>query len=159
LGFPDRVYTEEEVRRAKALVDKGYKHNLQILGSSDFKTKVENALKLVKTAGSSEFLSTYIRTIREIDGLTQLRHAEAAIWANKYAVENAVDAASLFVQKAYHMKEYLEGKLYYGGEAERRSFEKRRDFLQVLRKKSHDEKVRKECDRLLQIWKEASLIY
>ena len=57
----------------------------------------------------------------EIDGITQLRETEVAIWANKFAVENPVDFASLIIQKAYHMKEYLEGELYYGGNAEKRS--------------------------------------
>ena len=65
----------------------------------------------------------------EIDGITQLRETEVAIWANKFAVENPVDAASLFIQKAYHMKEYLEGELYYGGNAEKRSVAKRIEFL------------------------------
>jgi hypothetical protein len=159
LRFPDRIYTEDEVKQAKTIVDQGYKHQVQIIGSPDFKTKVKEALELVKVAGFDEFFRTYIRSIKEIDGLTQLRQAEAAIWANTYAVENEVDAASLFVQKANHMREYLEGKLYYGGEAERRSFEKRREFLEVLKKKSHEKDVTEECERLLQMWKEGSLVY
>ncbi|MDI6847018.1 MAG: hypothetical protein QMD23_02665 [Candidatus Bathyarchaeia archaeon] len=60
---------------------------------------MKQALKLVKTAGYYNFLRTYLRSIVEIDGLTQLREADAAIWANKYAMENPVDAASLFIQK------------------------------------------------------------
>ena len=35
--FPERVYTTEEVKTAKALIDEGYKHNLTIEGSPDFK--------------------------------------------------------------------------------------------------------------------------
>ena len=159
MRFPDRIYTEDEVKQAKTIVDQGYKHQVQIIGSPDFKTKVKEALELIKVAGFDEFFRTYIRSIKEIDGLTQLRQAEAAIWANTYAVENAVDAASLFVQKANHMREYLEGKLYYGGEAERRSFEKRREFLEVLKKKSREKDVTEECERLLQMWKEGSLVY
>jgi len=95
----------------------------------------------------------------EIDGLTQLRETEAAIWANKFAVENIVDAASLFVQKAYSMKEYLEGELYYGGSAEKRSVAKRIEFLNMLSEKSDDKNVKKECERLLQMWKESSLSF
>jgi hypothetical protein len=57
------------------------------------------------------------------------------------------------------MKEYLEGKLYYGGEAERRSVEKRIEFLKVLKSKSDDKEVIKECERLLKLWDESYLVY
>jgi hypothetical protein len=76
-----------------------------------------------------------------------------------YAVENAVDAASLFVQKANQMKEYLEGKLYYGGAAERRSDEKRIEFLKALKAKTEEKLVKDECDRILKLWKEGYLVY
>jgi hypothetical protein len=155
LDFPKRVYTVEEVKKAKELIDEGYKHRLRVKGSLNFKQKVKQVIKLVKTAGYYDFLRTYIRSIIEIDGLTQLREAEAAIWANKYAVENPVDAASLFIQKSNHMKEYLEGKLYYGGEAEKRSVEKRVEFLEVLKKKSQKKEVKQECERLLSSWSES----
>jgi hypothetical protein len=159
LEFPERIYTGEEVKKAKELVDSGYKHRLEAKGSPDFKQKIKQTLLLIKTAGYYDFLRTYIRSVIEIDGLTQLREADAAIWANKYAVENPVDAASLFVQKANHMKEYLEGKLYYGGEAERRSVQKRIEFLKVLQSKSDDKEVIKECERLLKLWDESYLVY
>jgi len=155
LEFPKRIYTDEEVQKAKELINKGYKHRLRVKGSPIFKQKANQALKLVKTANYYEFLRTYIRRIVEIDGFTQLREAEAAIWANKYAVENPVDAASLFVQKANHMKEYLEGKLYYGGEAEKRSVEKRIQFLKALKEKSREKEVKEECERLLSSWSES----
>jgi len=113
----------------------------------------------VKTADYYDFLRTYIRNITEIDGLTQLREADAAIWANLYAVENLVDAASLFIQKANHMKEYLEGKPYYGGTAEKRSVEKRIEFLKALKSKSKKKEIREECERLLQLWSESYLVY
>jgi hypothetical protein len=159
LEFPKRIYTGEEVRVAKELIDKGYKHRLRTRGTQSFKEKVRQALKLIETAGEYEFLRTYIRSIIEIDGLTQLREADAAIWANKYTVENPVDAASVLVQKTSHMKEYLEGKLYYGGEAEKRSVERRKQFLETLKKKSRQKDVKEECDRLLKLWNESSLIY
>ncbi len=114
--FPERVYTADEVKAAKELIEQGYRHNLTVEGSPDFKEKISQALELIKAAGYFEFLRAYIRKIMEIDGITQLRETEVAIWANKFAVENPVDAASLFIQKAFHMKEYLEGELYYGGE-------------------------------------------
>jgi hypothetical protein len=159
LEFPKRVYTDEEVKKAKQLVDKGYKHRLKVKGSPNFTQKAKQALRLVKNAGYYEFLRTYIRQIMEIDGFTQLREAEATIWANKYAVENPVDTASLFIQKANSMKEYLEGKLYYGGEAEKRSVKKRIEFLEKLKKKSQEKEVKEECERLLEFWSESSLVY
>lgn len=159
MEFPRRIYTEIEVKKAKELIDKGYKHRLRIKGSSDFTRKTKRALELVKTAGYYDFLRTYIRSIKEIDGLTQLRQAEASIWANKYAVKDPVDAASVFVQKANHMKEYLESKLYYGGTAEKRSDKKRIEFLETLRKKSQEKIVIEECEKLLRMWRESSLVY
>lgn len=155
MEFPKRIYTKEEVKKAKRLIVKGYKHRLKVKGSPNFKQKVRQALKLVRTAGYYDFLRTQIRSVIEIDGLTQLRETEAAIWANKYAVENPVDAASLFIQKANHMREYIEGKLYYGGEAEKRSVKKRIEFLEVLKKKSRKKGVKEECERLLRSWDES----
>jgi hypothetical protein len=159
LEFPERVYTKKEVKTARELVNKGYKHSLTVEGSPNFKQKVNQALELVKTAGYYEFLRTYIRKIMEIDGLTQLRETEVEIWANKFAVKNPVDAASLLIQKANHMKEYLEGELYYGGTAEKRSVEKRMEFLEVLKEKSQDESVKEECARLLQMWEDSSTAF
>ena len=159
MKFPKRVYTEKEVKIARELVKEGYKHNLTVEGSSNFEKKVNKALELAKTAGYFEFLRTYIKKIIEIDGLTQLREAEVVIWANKFAVENPVDAASLMVQKANQMKEYLEGELYYGGTAEKRSVEKRIKFLVVLKEKSTDESVKEECARLLQMWEDSAIAF
>ncbi|MEM3616321.1 MAG: hypothetical protein QXN95_00880 [Candidatus Bathyarchaeia archaeon] len=155
MAYPKRVYTTNEVKEAKKLVKRGYRHRLTINGSPDFKKKVRAALALVKTARYYDFLRSYIKSITEIDGFTQLRESEASIWANKYAVANPVDAASLFVQKAHHMKEYLEGKLYYGGEAERRSVEKRIEFLEKLKKKTRKKDVKEECEKLLKSWNES----
>ncbi len=146
MGFPERVYTIEEHEKARNQLNKGYKHDLKISGSPTFEMKVNQALDLLKTADYYEFLRTYIRQIMEIDGLTQLRETEVAIWANKFAVENPVDAASLFVQKAYSMKEYLEGELYYGGAAEKRSVEKRIEFLRLLKEKTKDLSTKKNAN-------------
>ena len=159
MEFPERVYTAAEVKKAKALIDKGYKHELTVKGNPNFIQKVNQALALAKTAGYYEFLRTYIRQIIEIDGITQLRETEVAIWANKFAVENPVDAASLFIQKTSQMKEYLEGELYYGGAAEKRSVEKRIEFLESLKNKSEEKTVKEECERLLKMWEESSLAY
>jgi hypothetical protein len=156
VSFPEKVYTKKEVKAAKALVDQGFKHNLDISGQSEFTWKVKEALDHVKTAGYYDYLRTYIKNIVEIDGMTQLRQAEVAIWANKFAVDNPIDAASLFIQKAYSMSEYLEGKLYYGGAAEKRSIKKRVEFLETLKEKSTDKEIREECQRLLSLWQDNS---
>jgi len=159
LAFPTRVYTEEEVRQARALIAGGYRHRIGIRGSAGFRQKVRKALALVRTAGYYDFFRTYVRSIEQVDGLTQLRQAEAAIWANEYAVENSVDAASVLVQKANSMKEYIEGELYYGGAAEKRSDEKRIEFLEALKSKTSEKEVAEECQKLLKMWKESSLVY
>ncbi len=159
MSFPERVYTSEEVRDAKALVDQGYKHNLIVEGTPEFRKQVNHVLELIETAGYRDFLLTYIRMIMEIDGITQLRETEVAIWANKFAVENPVDAASLFIQKAYAMKEYLDGELYYGGNAEKRSVAKRIEFLKTLKDKTSDKNIKAECERLLEMWKDSSLVF
>lgn len=159
MEFPERVYTKKEVKTAREMVNKGYKHNLTAQGSTKFEGKVEEALKLVKTAGYFEFLRTYIKKIIEIDGLTQLRETEAVIWANKFAVENPVDAASLLIQKANQMKEYIEGELYYGGTAEQRSVEKRIQFLEILKERSRNESIKEECVRLLQMWEDSTTAF
>lgn len=157
MSFPEKVYTGKEVKAAKALVDQGYRHKLMVEGKPDFTRKVKEALEYIETAGYLDYLQTYIRNITEIDGMTQLRQTEVAIWANKFAVDNPVDAASLFIQKAYTMQEYLDGKLYYGGKAEKRSIAKRIEFLSVLKEKTSDRSVKEECDRLLGLWNDSSL--
>ena len=152
--FPERVFTEDEVKKAREFMEKGYKHKLSIEGSQLFKSKTKEALGLVKAAGYYGFLTTYIRKIVEIGGLTQLRETEASIWANIYAVEDPVEAASLFVQKAYVMKEFLEGRLYYGGEAELRSIRKRLEFLEALKKRATESAIKERCEVLLRSWNE-----
>ena len=159
MDFPERVYTTSEVQEARELIDSGYKHQLIVEGSLDFRQKVYRILELTKTADFYEFVRTYIRRILEIDGLTQLRETEVEIWASKFAVENPVDGASLFVQKAFSMKEYLDGDLYYGGLAEKRSIEKRLEFLESLKNRTEEESVKAECERLLEMWAESSLAY
>jgi hypothetical protein len=159
MDFPYRIYTSEEVEKARKLALSGHKYCTKTRGTAAFKRKADEALVLIKTAGYLTFFCTYIREIREIDGFTQLRKAEATIWTNIYIFENTIDAASVFVQKANQMKEYLDGKLYFGGEAEKRSTEKRIEFIKILKEKSTSKKTKEECEWLLQFWKESSLIY
>jgi len=153
MKFPKRVYTVEEVKKARELIEKGYKHRLKVDGSPDFKVKVKEALKLIKTAKYYDFLRTYIRKIREIGGVSQLREAEVAIWANKYAVANPVEAAGFIIQKAQQMKDFIEGKLYYD-KGEAGAIKKRIEFLETLRDRSRDQAVKKECEENLRRWAE-----
>jgi len=157
LSFPEKVYTGKELKEARALIEQGYRHQLTIEGRPEFTRKVKEALEHIKTAGYYDYLTTYIRSITEIDGMTQLRQSEVAIWANKFAVDNPIDAASLFIQKAFSMQEYIAGKLYYGGAAEKRSISKRIEFLETLKQKTTDASVKEECDRLLSLWNDSSL--
>ena len=153
MGFPERVYTKNEVQKARTLIDKGHKHNLKVKGSQGFKNKIKKALELIKTANYYDFLRTYIRQIVEIDGLSQLREAEASIWANKYAVVDPVEAAGFFIQKAQQMKDYIEGKLYYET-GEIRAVNKRIEFMEALKKRSTDQTIKKRCEKLLKAWTE-----
>ena len=155
LKFPKRVYTVEEVQKARELIEKGYRHRLRVKGSPEFKHKVEEALNLIKTAKHYNFFRTYIKRITEIGGLTQLREDEASIWANKYTVADPVEAASLFIQKAHQMKDYIEGRLYYD-KAETRAVKKRIEFLETLRERSKNHAVKKKCEELLKSWTETT---
>ena len=159
MNFPERVYTAEEVKQANNLVCNGYRHKLTIEGEPEFVKKVNNATELIRIAGFSDYLTSYIRKIVEIDGITQLRETEVAIWANKFAVDNPIDFASLIIQKVFQMSEYLQGALYYGGNAEKRSVNKRIEFLQTLKEKSNDSLVKQECERLLEMWRDSALSF
>jgi len=156
--FPERVFTEEEVKRAKELIEKGYKHRLKIIGSLRFKKEIEKTLKLIKTAGYYDFLRTYIRQIQEIEGFSQLHEADATIWANMQMLVDAVDAASYIVQKAQQMKDYLEGKLYYGI-GEMSAIEKRLEFLEKLKEKSKSKNVKERCEELLKRWSDTKMMF
>lgn len=158
MKFPERVYTYDEVRLAKVLIGKGHRHRLRVVGSEVFKEKTREALKLVKTVRQFDFVRTYIRMIREIDGLSQLREAEAAIWANIYAVNDRIDAACFFIQKAWQMRDYIEGKAYYGHIGETRALDKRLRFLETLSKKSRDPRIREESKRKMKKWDESRFL-
>ena len=153
MKFPKRVYTVEEVKKAKDVIESGHKHRLTVKGKRDFKQKVKAALKLVKVAKYYDFVRTYIRGIQEIEGISQLREAEAAIWANRYVVDDSVDAASFIVQKAQQMKDYIEGRLYYEM-GEKRAIDKRIEFLKILEERSRDQTIKESCQEILKRWTE-----
>jgi hypothetical protein len=153
MAFPERVYTVEEVQKAKELIEKGYRHRLKVEGSKEFKQKVKEALQLIRTAGYEDFFKTYVRQIIEIDGFSQLRTEEVAIWANEYTIAEPVDAASYFIQKAQQMKDYLEGRLYYD-KGELNAIKKRIQFLDTLKDKSRNQEINRKCEELLRRWNE-----
>lgn len=154
--FPKRVYTINEVEEARKLVKAGYKHRILIKGSPTFKRKTKEALKHIKTAQLYNFLRSYIHRIIEIDGFSQLRETEAAIWTNTHLLEDTVEAAGFIIQKTHQMKEFLEGKLYYGGAAEARSIDQRIQFLNTLEKQSKNPKIKNKCRQLLDMWAESA---
>lgn len=156
MAFPERVYTQDEVTRARELIQKGYKHTLKVEGNPQFKSKMEQVLGLIKTADYRDFLRTYIRQIVEMEGFSQLHEADAAIWANMSMLIDPLDAASYIVQKAQQMKDYLEGNLYYGT-GEIAAIEKRLEFIKALKTKSKSADIRKGCDELLKKWAETKI--
>ncbi len=153
MDFPERVYTKDEVKKAKELIEQGYKHDLEAKGSPEFVARVNKALKLIEAAGYCDFVQTYIRTIREITGLSQLREEEAAIWFNVKALDDPIEDAGFIIQKTQQMKEFIEGKLYYET-AEIKAVNKRLEFVKNLRDKADDPAIKKKCEENLKRWKE-----
>ena len=156
--FPARIYTCAEVESARVLIEKGYRHHLKIFGGQSFKEKTRRALELVKTAGGYGFFRTYVRAIREIDGLSQLREAEATIWANVYTVQDPVDAACFLIHKAWQMKAYIEGEAYYGHIGETKAVGVKLRFLETLREKSRDPKIREESRKRMRAWDQSKFL-
>jgi len=156
LAFPERIYTQEEVDKARALIQKGYKHTLTIQGSDQFQEKMNEVIELIKTAGFYDFLCTYVRGIIEMEGFSQLHESDAALWANMSMLGDVVNAASYVVQKAQQMKDYLEGNLYYG-KGEIAAIEKRLEFIKALKTKSSNPEVGKRCEALLKEWAETKM--
>ncbi len=155
--FPERIFTQEEVEKARKLIREGHRHHLTVEGSLNFKEKVAEALELIKIAGYRPFLQTYIRSIMEVQGLSQLREADATLWANKYTVADPIEAAGFLIQKAQQMKDYLEGKLYYDT-AEKRAVERRIKFLEALKNRSKDDTLKRKCEEVLKRWDESKFL-
>jgi len=156
--FPDRIYTLEEIRLAQSLIERGHRHRLRVLGRRGFREKAVKALKLIKTARYYDFLRTYIRRIVEVDGFSQLREVDLEIWANIYTVENAIEAASFLIQKAWQMRMYLDGMPHYDSIGEKYAVKKRLEFLETLARKSRDPSVKEECAKRLRLWDESKFL-
>jgi predicted transcriptional regulator len=153
MDFPERIYTKEEVKLARDFIEKGYKHDLQIDGSSEFIARVGKAIDLIAAAGYCDFVQTYIRTIKEISGLSQLREEDAAIWFNLKALDDPVDDAGFIIQKTQQMRDFIEGNLYYET-AEIKAVNKRKEFVETLKNKTNDPEIKKKCEENLKRWSE-----
>ena len=148
-AFPERLLTEEEIRRALELIRAGHRHEITIKGSEDFVRAVEGVLELVDTAGYGDLIRAYIRSVVQVEGFSQLRPEEAAVWLNMETLANPVLAASLLVQKALQMKNYLEGRPFYGHRCEMEVSRARYEFVRALKEKCRDERIRDLCDAIL----------
>ncbi len=158
MNFPDRIYTYEEIQLAKSLIEKGHRHRLRVVGNPIFREKTIKGLRLIKTAGYYIFLRTYIKRIAEVQGFSQLREVDSEIWANIYTVENAVEAASFLIQKAWQMRMYLEGKPHYDNIGEKDAVKKRLEFLESLAKRTRNSSVKEECKKRLRLWDESKFL-
>ena len=158
MSFPVRTYTREEVQLARSLINDGFKHNLKVFGGREFRTKAKNAVRLVRIADYYDFLRAYIRSIREIDGLSQLREEEASIWTNMYLLEDSVEASSFFIQKACQMKFFLEDKVYYGHDGEKSAIDSRIDFLRSLEEKSEEMEIKEKCRQKIEMWEDSKFL-
>lgn len=157
MEFPRRIYTLKEFMQARECVEKGYKHRLNVFGSKGFKEKVKRIKSLLHITDYYDFLRTYIRCIKEIKGIGQLRETEATIWLNRYLVENPVEGARFIVQKAHQMKDYLDGKQYYD-KGEMAAVKKSIEFLKVLESKRISEDLKQQCTDSLKQWTEERIL-
>jgi hypothetical protein len=151
MEFPRRIYTVTEFMQARDCVEQGYKHRLTVGGSRGFKEKMQRIKSLLHTADYYDFLRTYIRCVKEIEGIGQLRETEATIWLNTYLVENPVEGARFLVQKAQQMKDYLEGRQYYD-KGEMAAVETSIGFLRVLEGKRLSDDLKQLCQASLKQW-------
>ena len=151
MDFPERIYTLDELKEARTAVAKGHRHKLAITGDDSFKELVARILDLIDLAGYGELLRTYIREIRQIGGISQLRETEASVWLNRLVAEDPIEGARFVVQKVLQMQAYIEGRAWYIlGElpAVRGSVE----FLRKLREQLKDPELRTRCDQVIMVW-------
>ena len=153
MNFPERVYTKDEVQKARELISNGYKHELKIEGSPKFVENVKKAIELIEIAGYCDFLQSYIKVIKEIEGLSQLREEESAIWFHVKALDDPIDDAGFIIQKTQQMKDFIDGRLYYET-AEIRAVNKRKEFVETLKNKTDDPEIKRKCEENLEKWNE-----
>ncbi len=153
MDFPPHVYTLDEFNAARKAIAGGHKHRLTVTGNQSFRQGIQKILNLIELAGYSDYLRTYIREIKETEGLGQLREAEAAIWLSSLHLSDPIEGARFVIQKASQMQAYLEGKPWYIlGElpAVRASIE----FLRQLSIRLKDSEERAQCDEAIRKWTE-----
>jgi hypothetical protein len=152
--FPSRVYTVEEFKAAREAVARGHRHRLRVIGSKGFKEKVKAILNLIELAGYMDLLKTYIREVKEVQGLSQLRETEVSVWLSGILASDPVEGARFLVQKTLQMKAYLEGQCWYIlGElpAVRGSIE----FLRKLSGRlSAKDRLKERCEEAVRMWTE-----
>jgi len=151
MDFPQRIYTLDELKEARAAIAAGYRHKLAIIGDASFKDMVAKILDLIDLAGYGELLRTYIREIRQIEGISQLRETEASIWLNELVAEDPIEGARFVVQKLLQMQAYIDGRSWYIlGElpAVRGSIK----FLRKLKRRLKDPALKARCDRVIREW-------
>ena len=158
LAFPEKIYSEEQIKKARELIEKGYRHDIKVEGNSEFIEKVKESLRLIDVAGYTDFVRSYIRRIVEKPGFSQLRENELTIWANKYTVSDPVEAASFWIQKAEQTRLYIQREIHVGGEAEAKALSKRVQFLRDLRDRTEDPRIRELCEEKLKMWSESALL-
>jgi len=157
MEFPRRIYTVKEFMKARECVEAGHKHRLTVEGSNAFKAKVQRIKSLLRLTDYYDDLRTYIRSIKEVEGMGQLRETEATIWLNTYLVENPVEGARFVVQKTEQMKDYLAGREYYE-KGERRAVKKSIAFLEALGQRRLSEDVKQQCAEALRQWTDGSVL-
>lgn len=155
--FPRRIYTLEEYVRARKSIEDGHKHRLRVIGNPDFRKKVKEILSLIRKANYYDLIRTYIRKISEIEGIGQLREAEATIWLNNYIIRNPIEGARFIVQKTHQMKAYLDGKKYYL-EGERRAIQSSVIFLKKLEERLTDGEIKALCVKTIKQWTEETVL-
>ena len=157
LRFPNRIYTIEEFLRARKSIEEGHIHRLRVIGPAHFKVKIKEALTLIKKAKYYRFLRTYIRKLCEIEGMSQLREAEASLWLNKHIINNPIECARFIIQKAYQMKAYLDGKKYYL-KGEIPAINESIVFLERLEEKLINTQMKRKCKESIKLWTEETIL-
>ena len=61
MNFPERVYTLDELKAARAAIARGFKYDTKVIGDSEFNNKINPIIELVKLNSYWDFLRTYIR--------------------------------------------------------------------------------------------------
>lgn len=151
MDFPERIYTLDELKKAREAIAYGHRHKMLITGDPSFQELISVVLSLIELAGYEDLLAIYIREIRQMDGISQLRETEATIWINKLTAKEPIEGARFVVQKMFQMKSYVEGRVWYIlGEAfaVRDSVE----FLRKLRERSKETELKKRCDLVIDEW-------